>query len=299
LFTASFTEHARGQLFDVDSLQGLSGRANLPLLSGSSQPLQGFGNVELSSAENNVAGMTGWKPSGSPTPRVAVPGMPGGPVRPPTAARERKPALAALALLLIVVGVLASVYLQTQAGNRVGVIELTQRVPQGQQIGSADITEVMVAQDKSVNYVTWAQRDLLSRYTTQTDLVAGTILIGQMLTTEPASNGSAATIAVTLKAGQFPPSVDVGATVNAYYVGPPQSSSPSSSSSSSSADDDISTLLSSTVKIVELPQSSGSSFGSSASSNDVFEVYADKSVVGELLVASAEGDLVFTSGAGS
>jgi hypothetical protein len=255
----------------------------------------------LSSTENNVAGMTGWKPSGSPTPRVAVPGGPGGPVRPPTAARERKPALAALALLLIAVGVLASVYLQTQAGNRVGVIELTQRVPQGQQISAAEITEVMVAQDKSVNYVTWAQRGLLSRYTTQADLVAGTVLIGQMLTTEPAANGSAATIAVTLKAGQFPPSLEIGDTVNAYYVGPPQGSSPSSSAStsSSSANNDVSTLLSSTVKIIDLPQAGGSSFGSTSSSSDVFEVTADKSVVGELLVASAEGDLVFTSGAGS
>jgi hypothetical protein len=256
----------------------------------------------LSSTENNVAGMTGWKPSGSPTPRVAVPGGPGGPVRPPTAARERKPALAALALLLIAVGVLASVYLQTQAGNRVGVIELTQRVPQGQQISAAEITEVMVAQDKSVNYVTWAQRGLLTQYTTQADLVAGTILIGQMLTTEPASNGSAATIAVTLKAGQFPPSLEIGDTVNAYYVGPPQSSSTSSSTSGGtggSASDDVSTLLSGTVKVMDLPQSGGSSLGSTSSSDDVFEVSVDKSVVGELLVASAEGDLVFTSGAGS
>lgn len=255
-----------------------------------------------SNTENNVAGMTGWKPTGSPAARTAVPAAPGGPVRPPTVARERKPALAALALLLIAVGVLASVYLQMQAGNRVGVIELTQRVPQGQQITAADVTEVMVAQDKDVNYVTWAQRDLLGKYTTQTDLVAGTILIGQMLTTEPASNGSAATIAVTLKSGQFPPSLEIGDTVNAYYVGPPQSSSSSSSSSSSttsSSNTDVSTLLSSTVKIVDLPQSSGSSFGSSASSGNVFEVSADKSVIGALLTASAEGYLVFTSGAGS
>ena len=260
-----------------------------------------------SNAENNVAGMTGWKPSGSPTPRVAVPGSPGAPggpgipVRPPTVARERKPALAALALLLIAVGVLASVYLQTQAGNRVGVIELTQRVPQGQQISSAEVTEVMVAQDKSINYVTWAQRGLLGRYTTQTDLVAGTILIGQMLTTEPASNGSAATVAVTLKAGQFPPSLEVGDTVNAYYVGPPQgtSSSASSSGTGNAANDDVSTLLSGGVKIVELPGSSGSSFGSTASSTNVFEISVAKGVVGALLTASAEGDLVFTSGAGS
>jgi hypothetical protein len=221
-------------------------------------------------------------------------------VRPPTAARERKPALAALALLLIAVGVLASVYLQMQAGNRVGVIELTQRVPQGQQITSGEITEVMVAKDADVNYVTWAQRGLLGKYTTQTDLVAGTILIGQMLTTAPASNGSSATIAVTLKAGQYPPTLGVGDTVNAYYVGPPQSSSTSSSSASgNSANNDVSTLLSSGVKIVELPQSSGGSLGSVASSSNVFAVSVDKSVVSAMLTASAEGDLVLTSGAGS
>jgi hypothetical protein len=230
-----------------------------------------------------------------------VPGSPGGPVRPPTVARERKPALAALALLLIAVGVLASVYLQTQAGDRVGVIELTQRVPQGQQITAAGITEVMVAQDSSVNYVTWAQRGLLTRYTTQADLVAGTILIGQMLTTEPSSNGSTATMAVTLKAGQFPPSVQVGDTVNAYYVGPPLSSSSSSSSSTttSTSNNDVSTLLSSSVKVIELPQVSSSELGASSSSSNVFEVSADKSVVDALLTASAEGDLVLTSGAGS
>lgn len=252
-----------------------------------------------SNTDSNVAGTTGWKPTGSPAPRAAAPNFPGpvGQVRPPTGARERKPALAALALLLVAVGVLASVYLQMQAGNRVGVIELTQRVPQGQQITTADITEVMVAQDKSVNYVTWAQRDLLSRYTTQTDLVAGTILIGQMLTTEPSANGSAATIAVTLKSGQFPPSLEIGDTVNAYYVGPPLSSA-SSTSGTTSANNDVSTLLSATVKIVELPGSSGSSLNSSSSGN-VFEVSVDKAVVGALLTASAESDLVFTSGAGS
>jgi hypothetical protein len=244
--------------------------------------------------------MTGWKPTGSPSAnRNAVPLGPGGPVRPPTAARERKPALAALALLLIAVGVLASVYLQMQAGNRVGVIQLTRRVPQGQPITAGDITEIMVAQDANINYVTWSQRSLLSKYTTQTDLVAGTILIGPMLTTAPASNGSTATIAVTLKAGQYPPTVEVGDAVNAYYVGPPQSTSTPSSSGSSSADNDVSTLLSSSVKVVELPQSGGGSLGSVASSSNVFAVTVDKSVVSQILTASAEGDLVLTSGAGS
>ena len=249
--------------------------------------------------------MTGWKPSGAPTvARAAVPPPPAGAVRPPTAPRERKPALAALALLLIAAGVLASVYLQMQAGNRVGVIQLTQRVSQGQQITSADITEAMVAQDSTINYVTWAQRGLLTKYTTQTDLVSGTLLVGQMLTTAPAASSNATTIAVTLKAGQFPPSIGVGDTVNAYYVGPAANysgsgSASSSSSTSSSGAADVSVLLSGGVKVVELPTVNGGSLGSSASSNGVFAVSVAKSDVSALLTASAEGDLVFTSGAGS
>ena len=253
--------------------------------------------------------MTGWQPSGSPAARVAVPPPPSSaPIRPPSAPRERKPALAALALLLIAAGVLASVYLQTQAGNRVGVIELTQRVSQGQQITSGDITEVMVAQDKTINYVMWDQRDLLSKYTAQTDLVSGSLLIGQMLTTSPAAGSNDATIAVTLKAGQYPPSVSIGDTVNAYYVGPAQDfassgsstgSAGSSGSSGSAGGADETVLLSTGVKVVQLPYVSGASLGSAASSNGVFSVSVDKSDVSALLAASAEGDLVFTSGAGS
>lgn len=268
-----------------------------------------------SSTENDFTGVSGWKPSGSPIARSTLPSgatapVPPGPaVRPPTVARERKPALAALALLLIAAGVLASVYLQIQAGDRVGVIALTQQVPQGQQISAADITEVMVAQDSSINYVTWSERGLLAKYTAQTTLVSGTILIGPMLTTSPTSNGNAATIAVKLAAGQYPP-VSPGSAVNAYYVGtvqdvPPgftdqvpgstSAGSSSSGSSASNAGNDVSVLLSNSVTIAQLPgdDSSDSSDGS------VFTVSVPKTAVAAVLAASAEGDLVFTSGAGS
>ena len=250
-----------------------------------------------------MTGVSGWTPSGAPAARPAMPGAPG-PVRPPTAVRERKPALAALALLLIAVGVLASVYLQMQAGNRVGVIELTQQVPQGQQISEADIAEIMVAQDSNINYVTWAERGLLGKYTAQTTLVSGTILIGPMLTTSPTATGNTATIAVKLSDGQFP-QVSQGSAVNAYFVGvpgdvppgytvPASQTSSGSASGSSGADDDVSVLLSDSVIIVQLPADD-----SSSADDDVFTVSVPKSAVGALLAASAESDLVFTSGAGS
>lgn len=253
------------------------------------EPVGHAGGIRIvsSSTENNVAGMTGWKPSGSPAARPSMPAPPPGPVRPPTTVRERKPALAALALLLIAVGVLASVYLQMQAGNRVGVIEVTQQVAQGQQVTATDISEVMVAQDASINYVTWSQRGLLSQYTAKTDLVAGTLLVGQMLTTAPAAAGNEMTIAVSLKDSQYPPSIGVGDTVSALYVGP------GSDTSSTSSSADVTLVLSTSVKIVALPGSGDSS----DSSDNVFEVSVDKADAPSLLSASDEGHLVFTSGA--
>jgi hypothetical protein len=250
------------------------------------EPVGHTGGMRIvsSSTENNVAGMTGWKPSGSPAARPSVPGPPPGPVRPPTTVRERKPALAALALLLIAVGVLASVYLQMQAGNRVGVIEVTKQVAQGRQVTEADISEVMVAQDASINYVTWSQRNLLSQYTAKTDLVPGTLLIGQMLTTAPATGGDQTTIAVSLKDSQYPPSIDVGDTVSALYVGPAADSSGTGTS-------EVTLVLSTSVKIVSLPSDAG------GGSDNVFEVSVGKADAANLLSASDEGHLVFTTGA--
>jgi hypothetical protein len=150
----------------------------------------------------------------------------GGPVPPPsnvrvpTVPRDRKPALAALGLLLVLVGALASVYLQQQSNDRVGVVEITKRVPQGQTITAAEISEAMVAVDSSISYVTWAQAQAgaLKGYTARTDLVAGTLLVGQMLTTELPLAPGQEIVGLSLKDGQYPVGIQVGDTVSAYFV---------------------------------------------------------------------------------
>ena len=189
----------------------------------------------MKSIDNGIPpGAGGWKPSSGPVvagrlapPPIAGPGGPAsglGPgaapatVRPPSAPRERRPALVALGLLLVLVGVLASVYLQQRAGNKVGVVEITRRVPQGSTVSPGSITEVMVAVDPGISYVTWAQRGLLARYTAETDLMPGTLLVGQMLTTNvPLPQGSEV-VTVSLKDGEYPMGVQEGDTVTAYFV---------------------------------------------------------------------------------
>jgi len=177
----------------------------------------------VKSNENGAppTGAGGWKPSPAavaarPAPAVPPPSS----VKPPTVPRDRKPALAALGLLLAVVGALASVYLQQRAGDKVGVVEIAKRVPQGQTVTSDDISEVMVSVDSSISYVTWAQAQAgaLRNYTARTDLVPGTVLVGQMLTgAAPLSQGSQI-IGISLKDGQYPAGIQPGDVVSLYYV---------------------------------------------------------------------------------
>ncbi len=178
-----------------------------------------------SSNDNGVPPSAGgWKPSASTVAARPAPGAgsvpPPANVRLPTPPRDRKPALAALGLLLVVVGALASVYLQQQAKDRVGVVEITKRVPQGQTITSDEISEAMVAVDSSISYVTWsqAQAGALKGYTARTDLVAGTLLVGPMLTTAVPLASGQEVVGFSLKDGQYPPGIQAGDTVSAYYV---------------------------------------------------------------------------------
>ncbi len=163
----------------------------------------------------------GWKPSASTvTARPGPAAPPPANVRLPSPPRDRKPALAALGLLLVLLGALASVYLQQQAKNRVAVVEIVKRVPQGQAITADEIGQVMVAVDSNISYVTWAQAQAgaLHGYTARADLEPGTLLVGPMLTTAAPMAAGQEVVGFSLKDGQYPLGIQAGDTVSAYYV---------------------------------------------------------------------------------
>src|SRR5207244_5700847 len=81
----------------------------------------------------------------------------------PSAPRERKPALAALALVLIVGGGLAAALLVVKAGNKVGAIEITRTVGQGQQIPLSAMQEIQVTAGSGLTYVPWSQASQVAR----------------------------------------------------------------------------------------------------------------------------------------
>jgi hypothetical protein len=137
----------------------------------------------------------------------------------PSAPRERKPALAALAVLLVALGAVAAGYLVINAGHRVGAVEITQQVGQGQRIPASAIKEVEIASNSGINYVAWQYANRVAGVYAAVQIPAGTLLTPAMTT---ATNNLAAgkvQIGLSLKPGQAPANLLIGQTVEAFGVG--------------------------------------------------------------------------------
>ncbi|MGD0605955.1 MAG: hypothetical protein ABSA53_20485 [Streptosporangiaceae bacterium] len=148
----------------------------------------------------------------------AEPTAPGG-RRLPSAPRERKPALAALAVLLVALGAVAAGLLVINAGHRVGAVEIVQQVGQGQQIPASAIREIEISADTGLDYVAWQYAGRVAGVYAATEIPAGTLLTQAM--TSSANNLAAGKVEVglSLKAGQVPGNLIIGDTVEAFPVG--------------------------------------------------------------------------------
>ena len=176
----------------------------------------------------------------------------------PGAPRERKPALAALAVVLILGGALAVGYLMLQNAKRVEAIQITQQIGQGQQIPQSAMQEVQVPANTGLHYVPWSQASQVARFFAAETIPSGTLLTSNMaVRTNQLTNGKAV-MGLALKDGQLPSGLTVGDRINIYEVsdaseacpGAPGSllsgdavvlgvSTPSSSSSSAVADVEV------------------------------------------------------------
>ncbi|MFB7376563.1 hypothetical protein ACFC6U_01730 [Kitasatospora purpeofusca] len=138
----------------------------------------------------------------------------------PATVRERRPALAVLAALLILGGGLAGAALYQQAGQKVEAVKVTQRIAPGQSIPESAIQQIQVAKDTDVPFVRWDQRaSLTGKYFAASDIPAGTLLTGPMLTTKVGVSSDQAVVGLSLKAGQFPPGLREGDRIRVLWVG--------------------------------------------------------------------------------
>ena len=137
----------------------------------------------------------------------------------PSAPRERKPALAALAVLLVALGAVAAGYLVINAGHRVGAVEITQQVGQGQRIPASAIKEVEIASNSGINYVAWQYANRVAGVYAAVQIPAGTLLMSAMTTATNNLAQGKVQVGLSLKPGQAPANLLIGQNVEAFGVG--------------------------------------------------------------------------------
>lgn len=175
--------------------------------------------------------------------RSSVPAQPMAGERLPTPPRERKPALAALAVLLILVGALGATMLVLRAGDRIEVVKVTAPIPAGGSVTKANTAAVMVAANSSINYIPWEQRTGLMKLKAVSAIPKGVVPVGEMFTGETGLVAGQAIVGLSLKEGQYPSGLKQGDLVAAYRVSSAATGTGSSTGSSGSSSSGAGTSL--------------------------------------------------------
>ena len=137
----------------------------------------------------------------------------------PVPPRERKPALAALAVLLILGGALTSAYLVMASGERVSAIRIRENVAAGQLIPESALEEVQIG-DTGISFLRWTERGHVTQAYAAVPLVKGSLLTNEMMIQTAEAARGRVTLGLALKPGQLPSQPLVsGDHVAVYAVG--------------------------------------------------------------------------------
>ncbi|MFB4285092.1 hypothetical protein ACBJ59_58200 [Nonomuraea sp. MTCD27] len=137
----------------------------------------------------------------------------------PQWSRQRSPGLAALAVLLVLGGALATTVLVMRADERRSVIRVTERVGAGQPFGSGVLQEARIADD-GVSYWSWSQHDQVAVTVATVTVLPGTLLTRPMVAGGDggAAAGRAVRLGLALKPGQVPYDLQRGERVQLIHV---------------------------------------------------------------------------------
>ena len=138
----------------------------------------------------------------------------------PSAPRERRPLLAALAVLLIVGGALLAGLLATQMDHRVEMLAAADTVKAGQVITKDDLASVRVSADVS-GLIPVTSIDQVVGRTARVEISKGQLVDTSQIATENLPGSDQQVVGVSLEAGRFPASgltagdvVDIVSVVN-------------------------------------------------------------------------------------
>ncbi|WP_328342217.1 hypothetical protein OG873_25145 [Streptomyces violaceus] len=230
--------------------------------------------------------------------RSAAPAQPSVGDRLPTPPRERKPALAALAVLLILVGALGATMLVLQAGDRIEVVKVTKPIPAGGSANSSNTTSVMVAEDADIHYVLWNQRAELKKLKAVSTIPGGVVAVGEMFGDKAGVEAGKATVGLSLKAGQYPTGIKQGDTVAAYRVTADAAPSSGDSASGSSSSASGNAVIVDQARVTYVPPADTGSDQLVSSTNLAVTLTVDSDKAADLAQAASNSEvaLVLVSG---
>jgi hypothetical protein len=154
----------------------------------------------------------------------------------PSAPRERKPALAALAVLLILGGALGAGLLVIQGGKRVAAVEISHPVGAGQRIPVTAMQPVQIAAGSGLAYVPWDEASQVARFFTVSAIPQGTLLTREMVAASGTPVAGKAVLGLALKDGQLPRGLTGGDHIDIYQVSDAQETCPGGSGGTLAAD---------------------------------------------------------------
>lgn len=124
--------------------------------------------------------------------------------------RESRPALIALAIILIVGGALGSAWLAIQSGNRAFFVQVKNEVAQGAVISSDDLTRVSLPEDYA-NGVRSSQSDSIVGQAATTRLLPGTVLTRDMVSKKSGIAANQTQLTIPVDASPFVEGLQPGA----------------------------------------------------------------------------------------
>jgi hypothetical protein len=124
--------------------------------------------------------------------------------RMPAPPRQRRPALAAIALLLIVGGALVAGLLAIRMDSRVEVIAVSHTIEPGSQITDGDLVARRIATDNAVSLIGWQYRDRIVGSYAKGTIYRGMLLDQKMLTSKSPVGQGRAIVSVQLNPALAP-----------------------------------------------------------------------------------------------
>jgi SAF domain len=131
----------------------------------------------------------------------------------PIAGHQRRPAIAALGVLLVVGFAAVSAALVVRGSHSVPVLALARTVPAGQPLTNEDLRVAEIS-GSGVSALAASARSVVVGETATSTLTAGTLLNAGMLTRTPAPPAGQQVVALSLKSGAVPAEVAAGRSVS-------------------------------------------------------------------------------------